>query len=144
MNESAPDLRRRLEEVYDRLHSALTRRDLETFRSLADPAPSSADEWEAILEDLAESLPPRTRTRFLEARRSGDWAAYCFETDLEEPRWCTLVVVRFRRHGPDWKLSGGASAVQIERPSDPDALRKQARSDPFLALPGEPGYGEEE
>lgn len=140
MTDPARDLRDELEEAYDRIRSALVRGNLEDLRSLAD---SSPEDWREILGDLADSLPPRSDTRFLEARRAGDWAAYCFETDLDDPRWATLVVVRFRRRGPAWKLSGGPSASQFERPPDPADLRERVRSDPFLALPGEPGYEEE-
>lgn len=139
MTDPPRNLRDELEETYDRVRSALMRGNLEDLRALVDPSP---EDWEEILGDLADSLPPRSDTRFLEARQAGDWAAYGFETDLEDPRWVTLVVVRFRRRGSTWKLSGGASASQFERPADPADLRERLRSDPFLALPGEPGYEE--
>ena len=137
------DLRRALEEAYARLRTALARRDLGAFRDLAEPAPSSPGDWEETAAGLEDSFPPPEETRFLAVREAGDWAGYYFETELGDRKYATLELLRFRRTAGGWKLSGGPVASQVERPPDPAALLELVRDDPFLRLPGEPGYEEE-
>ncbi len=138
-----PDLRRAIEEAYERIRSALARKDFEAFRELVDPAPSSSDAWDEMAAELADSFPPLGETRFAAARQVEDWAGYYFETDLGDREYATLELIRFRRVGTDWKLSGGPVAAQFERTGDPGALLAEIRDDPFLKLPCEPGYEEE-
>ncbi len=141
-------LRRTLEEAYERIRSALERKDFEAFRGLVHPAPASPDAWEETAADLAESFPPLSGTRFVAARACGDWAGYYFETGLDDPDYATLELIRFRRAGPGWALSGGPASSQYERSADPaavrDALLFEIQNDPYLKLPGEPGGDEDE
>ncbi len=141
------NLRGAIEEIYERIRSALGRRDFEAFRSAVEPAPAPPADWEAAAQDLEEAFPPLAQTRFLCIRKAGDWAGYYFEAAPDDPDYGTLELLRFRRADGGWKLSGDPVICQFAVPGDPaarrNALLDETAEAPFLKLPGEPGFEEE-
>ncbi len=144
--ETVGNLRYDLEVVYEQLRAAIHQRDFNAFRALIDQTQQrylwSQLEFNELVPLLEWSLPPLSATRFFRVEQSGDWAAYYYQENLNEPTNITLTVHRFHKTAARWKFHSSDTDTILTSSNQPETLSQLYKETRFR-LPGQPGFDAE-
>lgn len=140
-----------LEATYRRFLKAVHARDLTELQVVFEPLTEPINDpawWQMLLKHLGpEVIPLLERGRIGLVRAAGQWAGLYAVRDSWYDGQLDVVVIKFRKWGASWKVSGFFDRTQVATAaggSDRSSLEHALQVDPNLLLPGEPGAPRDE
>ena len=107
------NLRSQLETVYNQLRVALQNDDLNGFLAVV-PVPAgsptpTASQFSQAAPAMLTQFPDLSQTKFIKVDQNGDVAGYYYQTNLDDPNFINISMVKFQKINGSWTISAAGS-----------------------------------
>lgn len=133
----ATDLKTQLEQTYTNFRKAIETKDYKTFEKLFEPAKNvslSEDKFMQASEMILDSYPALSTVKYIKTAESGEWAGYYIQSELNDPNYITVDVIKFHKVSGQWKVSGSISGSSFPKDSTTTTIESTIKNSEELQL----------
>jgi hypothetical protein len=136
------NMKSELEAAYNSLRKAISDKKYDALSNILEPAKNGIkippkeklndEAWGGLLE-IFQDL---STTKFIKVEQKGDWAGYYMLTDVDDPNYITIDLLKFHKVGGKWKVSGSRFSSSIQKEGDATkAIEQEIKNNPGFKLP---------
>jgi hypothetical protein len=137
-NTNMNNLQSQLESTYNQMRTALQNKDLNGFLAVmpvpaGSPTPTASQFSQAATAMLTQ-FPDLSQTQFIKVDQKGDSAGYYYQTDLNNPNFVSISMVKFQKVNGDWTISASGSFGSSFPKNGSKTIDSELQSNPGFQL----------